>query len=84
MRGFGVLLLLILVSNPCMGMTFTKVTSQEQFDNAVERINNGEEMALRLANKTFMLQQHIEATAPLYIKSKKAKILYFTTLYVSK
>ena len=51
-----------------------KVTSKEQFDDVVERINNGEETHIVLKKGTYLLRTPINAIAPLSIKGKNAII----------
>lgn len=67
---------LILVSSQLLNAE-TKtmyVSSQEQFDEAVERINKGEEMQLRLCKREYLLKKPIAAVAPIIIKGRKSII----------
>lgn len=50
------------------------ISTQKQFDDAVDRINKGEEMHIRLTQGTYVLHQSINTTAPLTIKGKRAII----------
>lgn len=61
-----------------------KVSTQAEFDAAVERINNGEEMNIKLARKTFWLKKTINATAPLYIKGSNTTITCYTECFDNK
>ena len=51
-----------------------KISTQKQFDDAVDRINKGEEMHMRLTQGTYVLHQSLNATAPLTIKGERATI----------
>ncbi len=61
-----------------------KVCTQAEFDAIAERINNGEEMVIKLARKTFWLKKPINATAPLYIKGRNATITCYTECFDGK
>ena len=52
----------------------THISNQTQFDAALERINNGEEMHLVLRKGQYVLKTAMTATAPLSIKSCGAEI----------
>ena len=54
------------------------IKTQEQFDYAVERINHGEEMHLRLANDTFVLKKSIKSQKPFSMSASNATILCST------
>lgn len=60
-----------------------KIYNQMQFDAAVERINKGEEMHLRLASGLFYLKESIQAKAPLSIKGDGTLITCYTDSYGS-
>ena len=62
----------------------TYIKSQEQFDQAVDLINEGKEMHLRLASRHFYLKGGIQAKAPLSIKGKNATINCCTDSYGGK
>jgi hypothetical protein len=51
-----------------------KISTQKQFDDAVSRINQGEEMHFELSKGTYVLKQSLKATAPLSIKGNNATI----------
>lgn len=59
----------------------TRVYTQKQFDDVVKRINNGEEMHIKLAARTFVIKGLIRATAPLAIKGKNATVAFYNTFY---
>lgn len=61
-----------------------KVCTQAEFDAVAERINNGEEMVIKLTRKTFWLKKPINATAPLYIKGRNATITCYTECFDGK
>lgn len=70
-------ILFILVCTPYFsvaGGRLVKVTSQEQFDVAVKRINGGEEIQLKLNRGVYLLKEPIIAKAPLSIRGKHATI----------
>lgn len=58
-----------------------KIFSQMQFDSAIERINKGEEMHLRLASGLFYLKESIQAKAALSIKGDGTTITCYTDSY---
>ena len=60
------------------------VYSQAQFDEVVERINSGEEMEVRLAKNTFVLNKRIKATAPLSIIGRHTIITCYDECFDSK
>ena len=59
----------------------TRISTQRQFDEAIERINAGQEMNLCLTSKTFILNKALQATAPLSINGHGATIVSYTGMY---
>ena len=55
--------------------------NQTEFDKAMERINNGEEMHIRLAKKSFLLKKLVKSNAPLYISGRGSTITCYTKFY---
>ncbi len=56
------------------GGNIVKVSSQEQFDAAVARINGGEEIHLKLSKGVYLLRESIIAKAPLSVSGKHSTI----------
>jgi len=52
----------------------TIITNQEQFDNAITRVNNGEEMHWVLKKGEYFLKETIKSSAPLTIIGRNATI----------
>lgn len=70
-----VLLYALLVSQALMACVGgTRITTQEQFDEAVARINKGDEMHLVLGKGRYVLNESLVAKAPISIKGKDAVI----------
>ena len=57
------------------------VKTQEQFDAAVNMVNNGKAVYIKLSEKTFVLKQKLVANAPLSIDGKGATIIYYDNIY---
>lgn len=58
-----------------------RVTTQQQFDAIVDRVNNGEALSIQLAPHRFVLKKHIVVTAPLSIIGRGASITCSTIQY---
>lgn len=79
------LILLIAIFNLIkLNANVLNIHTQEQFDAAVQHINNGEEMNLRLASRQFFLKSPINAKAKLSIKGNGAIISCFTQKFDSR
>lgn len=66
------------------GIETTKISTQAQFDAAIERINKGEEMQLQLASNLFYLKDRVKARSPLSIVGDNATIVCCSVKYVPK
>ena len=85
MKSFYLLIASILLLLPAAGKTQKiKVRTQQQFDEAIKKINQGEKMHLQLACKTFFLKENVVAKAPLSIESNKAVINSSTSAYTPR
>ena len=69
-------------SYACNGITH--ISNQEQFDEAMSRINQGEEMHLVLHKGLYVLKQSLSAKAPVTIKGKKTVITSATRIFNSQ
>ena len=75
--------LLTLLSLPSASTTVS-VSTQEQFDAVVQRINNGEKMDVTLSSNTFVLKTQIKANSYLHLEGKNSTITCFTEYFDSR
>lgn len=59
----------------------TRISNQTQFDEAIKRINNGEEMHLVLNRGRYVLNQPLTAKVPVSIEGKNAVVTSTSELY---
>lgn len=59
----------------------TIVRNQGQFDEAMTRINNGEEMNILLKSRIYILKDNIKSSAPLFINGNGSTILKYDDSY---
>lgn len=69
-----VLIIALFLSQTIMACGGVRITSQAQFDEAVSRINKGEEMHMVLGKNRYVLKESIVAKIPISIKGKDAVI----------
>lgn len=82
-RYFSLFIALIAVWDLVAAPKSITIKTQQQFDDAIRRINNGEEARINLANKRYILKTNIIAKSPLVINGRGATINAFTDSYTS-
>ena len=81
MRNIVLIIALFLSQTMMACVDGTRITTQAQFDEAVARINKGEEMHMVLRKGQYILKQTMVAKAPLSIKGKGAVLTCASTFF---
>lgn len=80
LRFYSLVVLLLYLNISFITACTIRISNQQEFDDAVRRINEGEELHLRLIPGTYILHETIKSYNPISIKGNRATITCSRTL----